>query len=362
MTTTTDLTVEITQPILAAMKAAARLAPKKHPVRTFEHIRITAEGNDLIIEAANSDVYYQRTVFLPDVTVSTSAAAVLHRDVILNIKAPTALQFGDRPRLGPMVLNPEILPEDFPKAPPEPTSEAINCDRDYFDALEHAALSAAKSEARPILQNICHRGDSLFASDGLSAYWAKTNKSWPQDLVLPASYAATLGKLFGYSGAYMAWNDSHIWYWDNGHKIAIRPLVHHVDGRHCPDVERVFPRSTPIASGTLDRKAWMQALESVISLYKLVKRRDLEFRMTIEGFIEKAVISARAEGHELQQDVPCQASMSFWLRLNAQLLHQALQQLDDSNEVEFEFYGSETPFLLSQRNGHRKVLLAVMTK
>lgn len=362
MTTTTDLTVEITQPLLAAMKTAARLAPKKHPVRTYEHIRITAAGNDLIIEAANSDVHYQRTLFLPDVTMPTPAAAVLHRDVVLNTKAPTTLQFGDRPRLGPIVLNPEILPEDFLKAPPEPTSEVINCDRDYFDALEHAALSAAKSKARPMLQGICHRGDSLFASDGLSAYWAKTNKSWPQDLVLPASYAATLGKLFGYSGAYMAWNDSHIWYWRYGHKIAIRPLVRPVDGQHYPDVAGVYPRTTAVAHGTLDRKAWIQALESVISLYKLVKRRDLEFRMTIEGFIEKAVISARVEGHELQQDVPCQASKSFWLRLNAQLLHQALQQLDDNNEVEFEFYSSGTPFLLSQRNGRRKALIAVVTK
>jgi len=362
MTTTTDLTLEITKPILDAMKTAARFAPKKYPVHAYEYIRVTAKGGDLIIEAANSDAYYRRTLFMPDVTVPSPTAAVLHRDVLLNTKAPTTLQFGDRPRLGPMVLCPDILPEDFPSAPPKATSEAVNCGAAYFHALERAALSASKSKVRPVLQGICHRGNAMFASDGLCAYWAKTDQSWPQDLVLPASYAATLGKLFARSGAYMAWNDSHIWYWGNGHQIAIRPLVRPVDGRHYPDVEGVFPQSTPIASGTLDRKAWMQALDSVISLYKSVKRRDLEFRMTIEGFIGKAVICARVEGHELQQEVPCQASVSFWLRINAQLLHQALQQLDDSNEVEFEFYGSETPFLLSQRNGQRKALIAVMTK
>ncbi|WP_304458987.1 hypothetical protein [Alicyclobacillus sendaiensis] len=44
MTTTTDLTLEITKPILDAMKTAARFAPKKYPVRATDQRAVAPSG------------------------------------------------------------------------------------------------------------------------------------------------------------------------------------------------------------------------------------------------------------------------------------------------------------------------------
>ncbi|GLG01703.1 hypothetical protein Alches_17430 [Alicyclobacillus hesperidum subsp. aegles] len=355
MTTTSEkVTIQVTKPVVDALKTVARLTPKRSSFVAYEHVRVTAEGNDLTLEAASSEMYYRRTIYVPDMHIPTPVSAVFHRDVLLSAKAPTTLVLGVQPKIGAMALVPAVLPDDFPGEPPEAASEVINCDADYFHALERAAISAAKTESRPVLTGIYHRGDALFSTDGLRAYWATLNVSWPQDLILPATYAATLHRLFDKSGAYMGWNDDYIWYRANGQKMAIR----RIHGTY-PDVQRVFP-TMPKAEGALQNcQAWLDALDEVLTLYKLNKRelkntRNTEGQILLEGSGDTAVISARMLGSEVRKELPFVTNGSISIRLNAHYLKDAIEQLAD--DPSFVFYGSDSPFLLQQ--GHRKALVS----
>ncbi len=337
------VSLNINKHLVQALKAAASVATKSLAGQALRCVKLSFDGDDLTVEATDLVVWYRQTIFMPGLDVIQPFSVMVDGAVLSKIKSATEAVFNEKFYV---FNNINYIPiswsEDFPRFPTlSNDAHKIALEKQYFSDFADVAMSASDSEVRPILTAVCHRENSLLATDGLRLYIAEQPLSWPKEVNVPAEYARLLKKTFAESGSWMANDEFYTRYHGNGFDITIK----NVDGTY-PGVSRVIPMSTKTIGVIADVNPWISACDAVLMMHNQIKKeyRDLNNTLSLSINESSLTISAKSSEAEFKTEIPFSiAGPPLTIACNARFLKDALMQIGDGAEIGFN--SNKQPFV-----------------
>jgi len=347
LTVSTDKVVSLvaSKNFVSALKAAAGMTSPYAHRAVLQHLHLRFSGDDVVVEAASLDLYFRHNIFLLELGVLAPFSVMVHRDAVKTLKPGMDVTFGEKSyTFGGIKYTPACAPEEFPLFPELDNSKVqTTTAHGYFAELAACAVATAESEVRPILTGVCHRGNTLVATDGLRLCSAETSTEWPKDVVVPGWAAAMLQRAFGVSSSYMAYDDRYVQYRGNGYRIMIRAI----EGMY-PNVSRIIPSLFKTTVTVRGVEEWIAACDRAITVHKQIpkKNRDENYDIRLEFDRLGIKLSVRnQEQSEYSILLPGDVSdRALNIACNAQYLKDALLQVGEGAEIQLS--APDKPFVL----------------
>lgn len=301
---------------VAALKLVASIAWQRshHPALTGVLVQcgggvVTASATDLTLHVISR------------IDACTSAddyaSLVIPASVIKSLKAGQTLTIDGTTYSANGVSGIGLLNSEFPAHPTltDDDQHELDVPGAYFDDMAAVASHASTSETRPILLAVHHEGNALTATDTYRLLRAERSETFPTPINVPAQYAKTLAKLFGETGAAMAYDANRVRYTADG----IRAYVRQFDGNY-PATDRIWPTTHNHVGTITDAAAWVDALTIAV---RVAGKKDRDLHIALHaGRADLSLTSA--DGQTFAATVPYAGDGELSITFNPVYLLDAL--------------------------------------
>lgn len=247
---------------IATLKTIADVAPKRPSKAILGNVLLTSVNGTLIAEASDLGMYARAEIANIDGAQGVIRAAIPVKQIKSwkpGVKL-TLTSDGKYSANGFSGLSDDV--DAFPKFPDlSATNHQTTVSAQYFADFLSCSTHASTSEVRPVLQAVCHRKDRLISTDGLRMLHINQTAEWARDVLVPAEYGKLLHKLFGKTGANMAYDAEFTRYDSAGILVYVR----NISGNY-PDTDRIWPSDFNHEGTISDTEQWLDALETAVKV------------------------------------------------------------------------------------------------
>ncbi|MFA5424710.1 MAG: DNA polymerase III subunit beta [Phycisphaerae bacterium] len=238
---------------------------------------------------------------------------------------------------------------EFPPAPTIP-DDALEVDaKDFLHALTSVYFSASTDEARPVMNGVRVKSNTLAASDGFRIAYNASGAELG-DAVIPVDSIKEVVALFKDSKSlHVSINKNNSVFYDD----QVTLLTQVIDGNF-PDVDQIIPKSTAIHA-ELASADMLRAIKQA----NIISR---ESNNAVTFAVSESAIVVTAHSEEVgaaEISVPCQSDGEITIAFNCNFLREGIEKCA-SESITFGMNGPNQPVIMTGKSDDWKYVIMPM--
>lgn len=361
-----SVVVNLTKESVAHLKLAASVVNKRVSKPILHTVKLSVHNG--MLTATSTDLETWITTLIADyIEHDTDIDVIVDVDVVKSLKAPKGKNTMSLLLTSDGVSFDGITTKSFDVAeyPIAPLVEELHTavvEPSYVDQFAAVAVSASSSEIRPLLTGVCHRRNTLIATDGmrLTQFTRDDTDSLTveSNVIVPATIAKTMKKCakktthhIGIEVDEYRINYSFL---DEVGTEQVSLTTRLIDGNY-PDITRIIPQSHRTVIN-VDVAQWLTAHEKALQTAKSKDNRMVN--LSIEPSTGVVELSTKSDMSEYETDLQCNGTGDeLAIAYNCQYMIDALKQVDDI-AVTIGFNGNNQPFTITNFHENKLALIS----
>lgn len=335
------------------LKKVVKGAKRDKELDVFNHVSVTADGNNIVVRFAcdKGNTIIDRKFSAETAGTGTFLFPVGGLKQVKGVKNSDVYTFeneNDTIKLDKNGASRTFngCPNDFPAMKKEAYTKIGAIDYTDVVKLVAATVSTAKTETRPVLQNVLIRDGYVASTDSFRMYKTDIEVESERDLLLHFSGVKKLKDIFNKQDGEITVfiGEMYAKFESAGKAVYIQS-----DDGNYPQLDRLIPGTSKTSFSVTDLPVFMQVIDDAHQVTKKEKNNVIRMNIDKKGVLVIGATSDVGDVFEAEYVVDGFCGEALNIAFNGTYLLEALKQLEKdgaSDKIVFGFNGNVRPFTI----------------